>query len=244
MASVLKIGDRGVDVGDIQQQLIEAGEQIDQSELNQAFFGPSTKIAVLDFQSSHLDPTGHPLVADGLVGPFTRLALAKPQMPTESFIADGWRGELPKAPNDDALTAVAVAVGEIGTKEDPDGSNRGPRVDMYEGSSWLGAPWCALFVSWCWSRAHSGSPFGVQASALKMRDWGARNSALLGASDVLLPGDVGIILRAQGRGHVELVASTEIEGKLSLVGGNVSNAVRGTVRERGAFSHFMRPIRS
>jgi len=244
MASVLKIGDRGTDVGDVQQQLIESGEQIDQSELSQAFFGPSTKTAVLDFQSSHLDSAGHPLVADGLVGPFTRLALANPKMPTERFIADGWEAKLTAAPNNEALAAVAAAVGEIGTKEDPDGSNRGPRVDMYEGADWLGSPWCALFVSWAWGRAPRGSPFGIQASALKMRDWGATHSNLLGADDVLLPGDVGIILRAQGRGHVEMVVGLEIEGKVSLVGGNVSNAVRGTVRDRAAFSHFMRPIRS
>jgi hypothetical protein len=240
---VLKIGDRGVEVGNVQQLLVESGEQIDQGELSQAFFGPSTKTAILDFQSSHLDASGHPLIADGLIGPITIAALNNPRQPIESFIADGWRGEPSKAPNPDAVFAVAAAIGEIGTKEDPPGSNRGLRVDMYNGPDYLGDPWCANFCSWAWGRSQNGSPFGQLASALKLRDWGARTGNLLGASDALLPGDIAIILRAQGRGHAGIVVGTEFDEKISLCEGNCANAVRGTLRDRSFWSHFVRPIR-
>jgi hypothetical protein len=52
-------------------------------------------------------------------------------------------------------------------------------------------------------------------------------------------------MRAQGRGHVELVIGKETPGeKLRLVAGNVGNAVRGTVRERSQFTCIVRPLRS
>lgn len=241
MASIT-VGDHGSDVGLVQQMLIEAGETIDQQELDQALFGPSTKTAVLDFQSSHIDVNGRPLTTDGLVGAITLAVLRSPRTPTETFLASGWFSDVSTA-GPEAAVAVLAAIGEIGTKEDPDGSNRGPRIDQYEGPDWLGSPWCALFLSWAWAKAPNGSPFGVLASALKMHDWGVKNSCLVSSTDLALPGDIGIILRAGGRGHVEMVVAKEVSGtSLSLVGGNVSNSVRGTVRTRSAFSCLMRPI--
>jgi hypothetical protein len=238
---ILRLGDRGPQVGTVHQFLIEAGETLEAGDLRDGFFGASTRLAVLDFQSSHLDARGKPLAQDGVVGPITFAALADPRAPTERFLADGWRGE-PSTASAYARPAVAAAIEEIGTKEEPPGSNRGPRVDVYCGKDWLGVPWCALFVSWAWKHADGGSPFGVKASALKLRDWGAKHGKLVGGSARLVPGDIGIILRAGGRGHVELVVAPEIDGQpLSLVGGNVGNCVRGTVRERSQFTAFLRP---
>lgn len=239
--TTLRLGSLGPTVGDLHQRLIEAGEQVDQDELKRAFFGESTKAAVVDFQQSHLDARGKPLVADGLVGPVTLAALANPRAPVEILIMNSWRGEPSKAPNAEAMMATAAAISEIGVREDPRTPNRGQMVDTYNGPNWLGAPWCANFVSWCWNRTTSGSPFGQKASALKIRDWAAQNSKILPVSEPVLPGDIGVIVRAGGRGHVEIVCGCEFDGKLSLVGGNVGNAVRGTVRERSAFSHFVRP---
>jgi hypothetical protein len=136
-------------------------------------------------------------------------------------------------------------VGEIGQKEDPPGSNRGPRIDQYTGEEWYGAPWCALFVSYCWKYAEGGSPFGVKASAYKIRAWGIEKGALIPNAEPARPGDIGVIMRAQGRGHVELVIGKEVPGMpLILCGGNVGNAVRGTVRERSQFTCVVRPLRS
>jgi hypothetical protein len=243
MDGLLTIGDRGTAVGVIHQLLIESGERVDPGELAQAFFGPSTKIAVLDFQSSHLTVDGDHLHADGVVGPVTKAALLNPRAPVDVFIAKGWRGEVLSAPNDDARAAVAAAIVEIGVKEDPPGSNRGPRVDVYNGPDYLGAPWCANFASFCWSRAPNGSPFGKLASALKIKNWGAQNGKLLPADEALLPGDIGVIMRAEGRGHVEIITGCEFDGKISFIGGNVGNACRATVRTRDSFTHFVRPIR-
>lgn len=239
----LILGSTGNEVGDLHQMLLESGEKIDVGELRGQVFGPSTRVAVLDFQSTHVDPKGRPLAQDGQVGPITLASLKAPRFPTERFTAEGWRCDLNEARSQER-PVVAAAVGEIGVKEDPPGSNRGPRVDVYTGEQWYGAPWCMLFCSWAWKHADGGSPFGVKASAYKIRAWGAEQGKLIGAMDKARPGDIGVIMRAQGRGHVGLVVGLEMLGEpLRLVEGNVGNACRGTVRERTQFTCIVRPLR-
>ena len=238
------MSDRGADVSELHQRLLEAGETVAADDLRDSFFGPSTRTAVLDFQASHLDATGRPLRQDGVVGPVTMAALGDPRAPTERFLMDGWHGD-PASATPRLRPALVAAINEIGVKEEPPGSNRGPRVDDYQGPDWLGSPWCALFVSWCYGHVEGGSPFGVKASALKLKDWGSQHGLLFTSGVESVPiqaGDIGIILRPGGRGHVELVVAAEVPGRpLSLVGGNVGNAVRGTVRERTQFTAFVRP---
>lgn len=48
--------------------------------------------------------------------------------------------------------ALLVAERELGVKEDPSGSNTGPRVKQYQNAATprtTGYPWCAAFVTWC-----------------------------------------------------------------------------------------------
>lgn len=57
---------------------------------------------------------------------------------------------------------VAVAQGEIGNAEDPDGANRGATIDKYVGSARTALsdperPWCAMFLSWV--HREGGRPF-------------------------------------------------------------------------------------
>ena len=53
--------------------------------------------------------------------------------------------------------ALVIARGEIGVKEDPPGSNTGPRVRVYlDGHP--PEPWCADFVTWCLRRAGFPAP--------------------------------------------------------------------------------------
>jgi len=59
----------------IHQALIEAGFPINESELKATAFGPSSELALKDFQNCHVDQDHHPLVSDGLVGPKTLWAL-------------------------------------------------------------------------------------------------------------------------------------------------------------------------
>jgi len=238
----LTVGASGKEVGELHQLLVEAGESVAADERLSSTFGPSTKTAVLDFQSSHVDPQGRPLGQDGVVGPITLASLKNPREPVERFTAAGWRIDMNEC-RPQERHVVEVAVREIGTKEDPPGSNRGPKVDLYTGEQWYGAPWCALFVSYCWKYADAGSPFGVKASAYKIKTWGAENHATLPMSEPARPGDIGVIMRAQGRGHVELVIGKEQPGMpLILCGGNVGNAVRGTVRDRSQFTCIVRPL--
>jgi hypothetical protein len=241
--STLIIGMSGTAVGELHQFLLEAGERIDPGELHTQTFGPSTKTAVLDFQSSHVDPKGHPLTQDGVVGPVTLASLKNPREPVERFTAAGWRYDLNECRAQERIV-VEKAVGEIGTKEDPPGSNRGPKVDLYNGPDYLGAPWCANFVSYMWRYADGGSPFGKLASAYKIKSWGEAHGCILPATELARPGDIGVIMRAQGRGHVEMVVGKELPGaSLILCGGNVGNAVRGTVRDRSQFTCIVRPLK-
>lgn len=50
--------------------------------------------------------------------------------------------------------ALDRALGEVGVKEDPPGSNWGPRVSQYIRSTGYNFPlkWCLAFVHWCYQR--------------------------------------------------------------------------------------------
>jgi hypothetical protein len=57
--------------------------------------------------------------------------------------------------------ALAIALDEVGVKESPAGSNRGPRVDQYQDADDLagrGYPWCMSFVQWCYRNAGKPLP--------------------------------------------------------------------------------------
>lgn len=230
-----------IGVGTIHQALVEAGEPIAADELASGLYGPSTELAVRDFQSRHVDQNGHALQEDGTVGPMTMWALQHPNGGTSRFTAPGWRCE-PSDCRAAVKRVVEVAVGEIGVIEQPDGSNRGARVDVYTAPD-LGIPWCAAFVSWCFLRgADDGSPFGRILSALKMREWAVTNNRLLGIAALPQPGDVFVLLRGDLHGHVGLVVGSTPDGRMLTIEGNAGNAVRGLVRARAAVSCIIRPI--
>lgn len=58
-------------------------------------------------------------------------------------------------------TTIRIARGEVGTQEDPLGSNTGPRVNEYIRSVGLKPPvfWCACFLYWCVD--HAANELGV-----------------------------------------------------------------------------------
>jgi peptidoglycan hydrolase-like protein with peptidoglycan-binding domain len=235
-------GMSGTAVGALHQLLLEANETVNADELRSQTFGPSTKTAVLDFQSSHVDPQGRPLAQDGIVGPVTYAALQNPRSPVESFTAAGWRYDLNECRQQERIV-VEHAVSSIGTKEDPPGSNRGPKVDLYNGPDYLGSPWCANWVSYMWRYADGGSPFGKLASAFKFKAWGEEKGRILASDVPARPGDIGVIMRAQGRGHVVLVVGGELPGEPTrCIEGNCGNAVRATLRDRSVLTCIVRPL--
>lgn len=235
----LKLGDDYEEVGSVHQELLEAGCSIDAAELAAHRFGPTTELAVKAFQAAHVDLQGHRLDQDGVVGPMTLWALQHPAASAApSFTAPGWRSDIDQEPFE-VRQILAAAVGEIGTREEPDGSNRGPRVDQYTGPEGLGQPWCAYFVSWCWSRREEGSPFGKLGSVLKLKSWGDEHGRIVATPQ---PGDLFLIMRDHFHGHCGLVALVNPNGTICTVEGNCSNAVRGLIRDTGSITAFVRPL--
>jgi hypothetical protein len=70
----------------------------------------------------------------------------------------------------DLVKVVEVAAKEVGVREVPANSNRGPRVEAYQKyvGAWLvGGAWCAAFVSWCFGQVFDkANPVGKQSSAI------------------------------------------------------------------------------
>lgn len=234
----MRFGERASDVGKLQQALIEAGYPIDPSEASSSYFGPSTKNAVEAFQHAHVGPDGHVLAEDGIVGPATSWALEHQNGGgTPIATAPGWRrAQEEPAP---VRNVLARAIAEIGVREEPDGSNRGPRVDLYTAPN-FGEPWCADFVSWAWNCADGGSPFGHIRGVYTIEDWARKHGRIVVDPQ---PGDLFLILRPPSHGHTGLVVSVSDDGRaISTVEGNAGNAVRGLVRERSTISLFVRPL--
>jgi hypothetical protein len=105
------------------------------------YFGASTKSAVIVWQRKN------GLDTDGVVGCRTWNTLCN-NNPTSSLLAQ----EL-----------VNLATKEIGVKEVPLYSNRGPRVDTYRAATWLalgnGWNWCAAFICWLMREAMAEDSF-------------------------------------------------------------------------------------
>jgi hypothetical protein len=160
-------------------------------------------------------------------------------IPKQSFIAPGWRCDPAKA-LPDLRPVIEAAVGEIGAHEDPPDSNQGALIDKYGAR---GQKWCGYFVSWCFAKMPGGSPFGVKASALKLHNWAKANRRVLGQTESLRAGDVGLVLHADGSGHVILIADILEGGRLACVEGNWKDAVRATVRARSDMSAVVRARR-
>lgn len=231
-------------VGELQQHLVEGGETIDAGELAAGVFGPSTEAAVRDWQARHVGPDGHALTIDGVVGPATAWSLEHPGGASAGYVAPGWRCSPLDAPAA-VRPVLQAALAELGVCEQPDGSNSGPRVDVYTAPE-RGIPWCAAFVSWCYAHAEGGSPFGRFTGSWQFYEWGQAHGRLLAPSDAALPGDVAVILRGDPRqrphGHTMLVAGVMDDGRIATVEGNSGNAVRGLVRARSALTAIVRPF--
>jgi hypothetical protein len=137
-----------------------------------------------------------------------------------------------------AATALISAVAEEakGVHEDPDGSNRGPEIDLYTGMGGkplhiTGPLWCAYFASWNFSKAPGGSPFGKISGAQSIAFWCRKHIPGSVFDLAMLPlytpkcGDLLIIANGQIHGHV-VQARAVLNDYAWAVEGNCANAVR------------------
>ncbi len=210
-------------------------------------FGEQTETAVRLFQARSVDESGNPLEIDGIVGQKTWEALfgtaAGPARHAE--------------PVDGTLTAevLKVAADEVGVRERPLGSNRGPQVDQYldsVASGLRGEPWCMAFIFWCFGKAAAtlNVPNPAPKTAGVKRSW-QRARSMPGVETVtaaearqepskVVPGMVFYIDTGGTTGHAGFVADV-VGGTLVTIEGNTND---GGGREGiGVFHRSKRKIR-
>lgn len=145
------------------------------------------------------------------------------------------------------LLAVQIALSETQTREVPPGSNRGPRVELYQrgndGADYLvGLQWCGRFARWCINIAAQQldvpSPLvgmGDLASAEKWRKAAIERKCLSSTPDI---GRVALHLDGTGHGHVALVLAP-VDNMVSTIGGNEDDGVRVRTRPQLYWSHYV-----
>ena len=178
------------------------------------------------------------LGSDGIVGPKTWAAL----MDGDGAQAGppGWKmGQA----HPDVAPVLDQALSLVGTVEDPPGSNRGPIIDDLNKNAGIptGSPWCAAFATGMWLYSPK-SPFqkGI-GSAYKISDWGKKQKCTVDAKALAKPGDILVILRGDGHGHVGLVAC-DLCDRVATIEGNAGNAVKQLLRRKADLTSFVRPL--
>lgn len=86
--------------------------------------------------------------------------------------------------------ALERAKKEVGVKEQPPGSNWGPRVSTYIKSTGYNfpLPWCLAFVHWCY--AIEGKELGGRALVQAFDNWAGQNGYLVTHPERPLKGDI------------------------------------------------------
>jgi hypothetical protein len=132
------------------------------------------------------------------------------------------------APGDlDGVRAEIVAILRqelaLGLRET--GEDEGPPLDRYWGSS--GIPWCAAFATWVWRQAGVAIPRSAYSGYFM--EWGARAGTWRALGEAPPePGDALVWGDGNGDGktdHVDIVESVLPDGRVVVIGGNVSDAV-------------------
>lgn len=200
----------------LQEKLIQAGSDLKSVD---GLFGENTLYAVKYYQRNHLDMFGKPLTVDGIVGPQTWGCLYSGQ--------NGFASVSPPL-----LTfAVLIALGEVGVREVPPYSNRGPDVERYLGCVGLGPdyPWCGAFVYSCFDGASKqlGRVNPLVKTASSMNHWSKSRGQKIKVEEarrypqLIIPGLIFFISRKGWRGHTGIVSGYS-NGIISTIEGNAS----------------------
>jgi hypothetical protein len=175
---------------------------------------------------------------NALLTPQAPAATAAPATaaPAVSSFGSQLQSALTAAPTGATLTAapggssagqaiVKAAAAEVGVREQPPGSNDGPRIAQYRqatAGSGVG-PWCAYFASWAARQAgaplgDSGQGFGAVSDVWA---WAQRSGKAEPAGSRPSPGD----LIVWGSRHIGIVESVDPNGAIHTIEGNSSDAV-------------------
>jgi lysozyme family protein len=208
-------------------------------------FGKRTRAAVQLFQMRHTDAFGRDLAPDGQVGALTWGALFGNQaVPPAAEPADA---DLPGG-------ALAVAASQLGVRERPPGSNRGPEVEQYQATVGIepGQPWYAAFVYWCFEQAarQLGRANPVIKTGSVMEHWSRAQQQGLPVVRAeqarhepyrVKAGTVFVLGTGRGTGHTGLVERV-LGGRLVTIEGNTNGG--GSREGIGVFRRVSRDLSS
>ncbi|MFN3580092.1 MAG: CHAP domain-containing protein [Pseudomonas sp.] len=194
-------------------------------------FDLATQRAVRTFQASQLDERGRPLTVDGLVGALTAWRLVHIEDPVpqaEPLPAVASTSTLPRGGSARGRLALQTAFKERDAGAREIGSNNnGEFVRKYlhpNGKPPL--PWCAGFVSWCYSQHPQGCPYNYSLGARDILNQFTRRGWRIDPRQGQLPepGDIVVWTRdAPGNphaGHIGMVVELSEGGILYVIEGN------------------------
>lgn len=136
-----------------------------------------------------------------------------------------------------ALGAIAlpdlvarIAEGEVGVREAPRNSNRGPRVQEYQDADWLdgtGYAWCASFICWLVQQAERDIPLPFKrprtAGAWDFERWAEREG--LDMVKAPTPADIGrgdIVVFTFS--HIGLAVDDPVSDRVVTIEGNTDQS--------------------
>ena len=133
-----------------------------------------------------------------------------------------------------------TALSQVGTTEDPPGSNMQPYGAEY---GMNGVAWCCIFVWWCAQRAEL--PFPTTAYVPALEQW-ARDAGYVVPAAEVRRGDVVCLdftpPFGDGSDHVEIALGPADGGWIPCVGGNTSDKSGGSVDNGGGVFANSRPL--
>lgn len=127
-----------------------------------------------------------------------------------------------------ALKIKALEVSQIGIREIPDGSNRGPHISQpwpgypsYQSvTGAVAAPWCASFQQWAFSQSGDGTFADRSAGVLYIESWAHQHGYVDATANV-----GSLVAFLDDGGHIGYVVKVMAAGYVSLEG-NSNNSVR------------------
>lgn len=235
----LQRGMSGTTIAELQTVLIGQGFLRALTAAELGHFGPITHTAVVHFQQTHLGPTRAPLKVTGVVDADTAWAL---QHASGEDQRSHVKTQIPAGltPKRIAALTKALEFHARGVREKPNGSNRGPEVDLILPSYLLkqpppGPPWCCYSAMAIAKQALGEWPLGGHIGSC-YRTWILAQARGM-VRTTPTPGDLFLMLYKNDdgtwtqRGHIGFVLRAD-DTKINTLEGNVGNRYALSRREQ------------